>query len=260
MLKFLDVFRKNRDIQTESPERALFLKKFQHFQNLLAGNNHALELIAELEQLCYGAKPFTLETVIERVERLMAQVYDIAEDLNDLSGGKYSTLPEAVERIGAEIFEDLARKRNVEKTSLTIALGRISREQLAEVGGKSANLGEIQSRVHLPVPAGFAVTAYACHHFLQSRGLYRTAQAILKDLNIEDTSRLVDCSNEIQRRILEAPLPVELEEALLREMDSLIAQSGPELRIAVRSSATGEDLKPVLRGSIPRCWALTGQG
>ena len=142
MLKFLDVFRKNRDIQTESPERALFLKKFQHFQNLLAGNNHALELIAELEQLCYGAKPFTLETVIERVERLMAQVYDIAEDLNDLSGGKYSTLPEAVERIGAEIFEDLARKRNVEKTSLTIALGRISREQLAEVGGKSANLGE----------------------------------------------------------------------------------------------------------------------
>ncbi|MGC9963812.1 MAG: PEP/pyruvate-binding domain-containing protein [Syntrophobacteraceae bacterium] len=248
MLKFLDVFRKNRDLQTESPERALFLKKYQHFQNLLAGNNHALELIAELEQLCHGPEPFTLESVTGKVERLMAQVYDIAEDLNALSGGKFPTLSEAVEGIGADIFEDLARKRNVERTSLTLSLGQISRERLSEVGGKSANLGEILNRVHLPAPAGFAVTAYACHHFMESKGLYRMARETLRDLKIEDTPRLVDCSNEIQRRILEAPLPTELEEALLKEMDALIAQSGPELRIAVRSSATGEDSEASFAG------------
>jgi pyruvate,water dikinase len=248
MFKFLDIFRKRRDCQSELPEKALFLKKFQHFQNLLAGNNHALDLIADLEQLCYGSKPFTLESVTEKVERLMAEVYDIAGDLNSLSDGKFPTLSEAVERIGVEIFEDLARKRNVERTSLTLSLDRISREQLSEVGGKSANLGEVLNRVHLPVPAGFAVTAYACHHFMESKGLYGVARALLKDLNIEDTPRLLDRSTEIQRLILDAPLPVELEVALLREIDALTAQSGPDLRIAVRSSATGEDSEASFAG------------
>jgi pyruvate,water dikinase len=248
MLKFLDIFRKSGGFQPESPERALFLEKYQHFQNLLAGNNRALELIADLEQLCYGPKPFTLESVIRKVERLMAQVYDIADDLNALSGGGFPTLSEAARRIGSDIFEDLAGKRKVEKTGLTLSLSRISQERLSEVGGKSANLGEILNRVHLPVPAGYAVTVYACHHFMESEGLYGLAEEILRDLDIEDTPRLVECSQKIQRRILDAPLPAELEEALLKEMDALIAQSGPGLRIAVRSSATGEDSEASFAG------------
>src|SRR5208337_3914422 len=248
------------EFKQESAEKALFQKKYQHFQSLLAGNNNALELITDLEQLCYGSKPFTLESIINRVERLMVQVYDIAEDLEALSGGKFPTLPEVVEHIGASIFKELVRKRSVERTSLTIPLRQISQERLSEVGGKSANLGEVFNRLHLPVPDGFAVTAYACHYFMESNGLFRRAQEILKDLNIEDTPRLVECSKEIQHHVLNAPLPPELEEALLKEMDALVAESGPELRIAVRSSATGEDSEASFAGQHSSVLGVNRQG
>ncbi len=114
MLKWMELFRKSRESKPESAENALFQEKYRHFQSLLAGNNNALELIADLEQVCYGAKPFTLESIIGRVERLMAQVYDIAEELGALSGGKFPTLRAVVEQIGAGIFEELLRKRSIE--------------------------------------------------------------------------------------------------------------------------------------------------
>lgn len=247
MIKIFDIFRKGES-RLDSPEKVLFQKKFQHFQNLLAGNNSALELMTDLELVCYGSKPFTLDYVINRVERLMAHVYDVAEDLDALSGGKYPSLPEAVERIGQSVFHELIRKRTVEKTSLTVPLGQVSLERLSEVGGKAANIGEIFNRVHLPVPRGFAVTAYAYHYFMESNGLYKVAQRIFKDLNIDDTERLMECCDEIQTRILNAPIPSELEEALLREMDLLINALGPGIRIAVRSSATSEDSEASFAG------------
>lgn len=260
MLKFLDIFRKDRGVQADSAEKALFRKKYQHFHSLLAGNNTALELITDLEQICYGSKPFTLDHVVHKVERLMGQVYDIAEDLDALSGGKYPTLPEAVERIGQSVFQELVRKRQVEKTNLTVPLRQISLDRLSEVGGKAANLGEIFNRVHLPVPGGFAVSAYAYHHFMESNGLYRQADRILKELDIDDTASLVECSGEIQTRILSAPLPPELEESLLAEMDALIRDVGCDVRVAVRSSATSEDSEASFAGQHSSVLGVSREG
>ncbi len=248
MLKILDIFRKDKAFQPDSPEKAAFQKKYQHFQNLLVANNHALELITDLEQVCYGSKPFGLDYVVRTVERLTAQVYDIAEELDELSRGRYPSLPEAVERIWHSIFQELLHKKTVEKTGLTIPLRQVSLERLSEVGGKAANLGEISNRVHLPVPRGFSVTAYAYHYFMEANGLYREAERIFRDLDVDDTARLLECSGEMQDRILDSPLPAELEEALLREMDALIRVAGPEVRVAVRSSATSEDSESSFAG------------
>ena len=152
MFKFLDMFRKSKAFQEDSPEKAAFQNKYQHFQNLLAGNNRALEIITDLEQVCYGSKPFTLDYMVEQSERLLSKTYDIAEDLNALSGGKYPGLFDAVEQIGVSILKDLVQKRTVEKTGLTLPLQHLSLDRLSEVGGKAANLGEIYNRIHLPVP------------------------------------------------------------------------------------------------------------
>lgn len=248
MFKFLDMFRKSRAFEEDSPEKAAFQNKYQHFQNLLAGNNRALEIITDLEQVCYGSKPFTLDYMVEQSERLLSKTYDIAEDLNALSGGKYPGLFDAVEQIGVSILKDLVQKRTVEKTSLTLPLQHLSLDRLSEVGGKAANLGEIHNRIHLPVPKGFAVTAYACHQFMHENHLYEESEKILKGLDVNDTERLVFCSEEIQSRIMEAPLPRELEECLLRETDALIAKLGPDVRLAVRSSATSEDSEASFAG------------
>jgi pyruvate, water dikinase len=248
MLKFLDMFRRNRLLQSESSEKTAFQKKYRHFQNLLAGNNRALEIITDLEEVCYGPKPFSLEYVISQSERLVSHVYDIAEDLNALSGGKYPELFDSVEHIGVGILQELVRKRSVEKTSLTLPLQHLSLDRLSEVGGKAANLGEVYNRVHLPVPRGFAVTAYACHHFMQLNRLYEESEKILKGLDVNDTARLLECSREVQSRILEAPLPKDLEACLLKEVDTLLKELGPGIRIAVRSSATSEDSEASFAG------------
>ena len=141
MLNFLDMFRRTRLFQTESPEKAAFQKKYRHFQNLLAGNNRALEIITDLEQTCYGVKPFTLEYVIGQVEKLQARVYDIAEDLNALATGKYDELFDVVEQMGIDILRNLSLKKTIEKTQLTLPLQYISLERLSEVGGESGQPG-----------------------------------------------------------------------------------------------------------------------
>ncbi len=248
MFKFLDMFRRNRMMANDSPEKAAFQKKYRHFQNLLSGNNRALEIITELEEVCYGHKPFGLEFIIGQTERLASRVYDIAEDLNALSGGKYPELFEVVENVSVKVLRDLVQKRTLEKTALTVPLQHISMDRLSEVGGKAANLGEIYNRVHLPVPRGFGVTAYACLHFMESNNLYEQADLILKGLDVEDTERLVDSSEKIKDMILAAPLPQDLEKALFDELLKLEKAYGTGIHLAVRSSATSEDSEASFAG------------
>ncbi|MCU0587694.1 MAG: PEP-utilizing enzyme [Syntrophobacteraceae bacterium] len=248
MLKFLDMFRRSRVFESDSPEKTAFQNKYRHFQNLLAGNNRALEIMTDLEQVCYGPKPFSLEYITRQSEKLVSRVYDIAEDLNALSGGRYEGLFDAVERIGVEILQELVRKRRVDKTFLTIPLQHLSLERASEVGGKAASLGEITNRVHLPVPRGFAVSAYACHHFLEFNRLYDKAEEILKGLDIDDTEKLLNSSRDIHSLILYAPLPPDLEASLMEQMDQIVKERGPEVQMAMRSSATSEDSEASFAG------------
>ncbi|MBF0507062.1 MAG: pyruvate, phosphate dikinase [Nitrospirae bacterium] len=248
MFKFLDMLRKTKPFQRDEAGKTTFQNKYLHFRNLLAGNNHALEIMTDLEQVCYGAKPFSLGSIYDQVEGLLSQARNIAGELNALSGGKYGDLFDSVEKIGAEILQELAKKRTVEKTGLTIPLQYLSLEQVSEVGGKAANLGEIANRVHLPVPPGFAITAYACHYFMNSNNLYSESEKILKDLDVEDTGRLLECSREVQECIMRAPLPADLEASILAEVDVLINKFGPGIRLAVRSSATSEDSEASFAG------------
>ena len=260
MWKFLDMFKKSRMFEEGAPERAAFQRKYKHFQRLLAGNNRALEIITDLEQLCYGPKPFSLDYIIEQSERLISQVYDISEDLNALCDGAHPGLFDAVERIGVGILQDLVQKKTVEKTSYTLSLQHLSLENLSEVGGKAASLGEICNRVHLPVPLGFAITAYACYEFMQENKLYEESERILKGLDINDTEKLVELSQEVRTRILEAPVPGPIEAAIFEEVDRVTKDFGPDILLAVRSSATSEDSEASFAGQHSSVLGVRGAG
>jgi pyruvate,water dikinase len=248
MWKFLDMFRKSKVFQTDSPEKAAFQDKYKNFQNLLAGNNRALEIITDLEQVCYGSKPFSLDYIMDQAQNLVSRVYDISEDLNALSRGKYPGLFDSLEQIGRSVLQELARKKTVEKSSLTLSLQYLSLEHLSEVGGKAASLGEICNRVHLPVPPGFAITAYACHRFMHSNNLYEEVDKILKGLDVDNTEQLRERSRAVQSLIIQAPLPPELESSILDEVSVLNKEFGPNMRLAVRSSATSEDSEASFAG------------
>jgi pyruvate, water dikinase len=246
MFRFFDFFRK-RGLKAASDEHSI-QHTYRSFTSLLRGNNHALELMTELESLLYEGRQFSIDGVVAQTEQLIGTVYDIVEDLNAMSGGKYGELFEATERIGVSVLRDLVRKRKFAARHLLLPLERLSHENVDEVGGKAANLGEIFNRANLPVPKGFALTAYACHHFLKENGLQEFISARMRGLDIADTERLMDIGQQIQERILTARLPLDFERAIAREAEEMCREFGAGLKFSVRSSATCEDSEATFAG------------
>jgi pyruvate,water dikinase len=241
MFKFWEHLSKRRDQTADGTRENLSKQKYRSFKSLLAANNRALELINDLEHHFYQDKPFTLDHIVSQSEALIAEVFTIVEDLNALCEAKYAELFDVAEQIGVKLLADLVRKKNLEKTNLVLPMERLSVENASAVGGKAANLGEVLNRVHLPVPPGFAVTAYACWHFLEKNDLAQFIQEQLRGLDIDDTEDLMRVSQIIQNRIMAADPPLDLQRAIIEASAELQARYGPQLRLAVRSSATSED-------------------
>ncbi|NCC25560.1 MAG: pyruvate, phosphate dikinase [Deltaproteobacteria bacterium] len=223
-------------------------RKYLYFKQLLRHNHLSLNLINDLEDLLFGLRPFSYEEVLTKCEELTAVVYELVEDLNAVSQGKYPELFAVTERIGVQILRGLTRQKKPERTCLVLPLASLSHENQAQAGGKASNLGEIANRVGLPTPRGFVVTAYAGHHFLRSTGLYEAIRERFRGLDISDTDRLDAACRAVQGLIRDTELPEELGLRIRYEAGQLFRELGPGTRLAVRSSATGEDSESSFAG------------
>ena len=113
------------------------------------------------------------------------------------------------------------------------------------VGGKNASLGEMISQLAnagVRVPGGFATTAHAFRVFLAHNGLDKKIADRLSGLNTDDVRALAQCGAEIRRWIVETPLPEALEREIRSHYQTLVGAEGAGVSLAVRSSATAEDL------------------
>ena len=115
----------------------------------------------------------------------------------------------------------------------------IRKSNIAEVGGKGANLGEMAS-VGLPVPGGFVVTAGAYFLFISHNKITEAIREMTSDLDVEDSDQLAKASEMIKSRIMGGEIPPQLRSDILDAYRKL--QPGREPYVAVRSSATAEDL------------------
>lgn len=112
------------------------------------------------------------------------------------------------------------------------------------VGGKNASLGELLSQLTeagIRVPDGFATTAEAFRIFLKESGLEERIHARLETLDVDDVKALAEVGAEIRGWIEAAPFPAELEREI-REFYEWLKDGQEEISVAVRSSATAEDL------------------
>jgi len=122
---------------------------------------------------------------------------------------------------------------------------KLGMQDVARVGGKNASLGEMISSLSdagIRVPEGFATTAEAYQRFLEQDGLDRRIHQALDALDVEDVDALTRCGAQIRQWVMNTPLPPELEQDISRAYRELEAQAGDGLSVAVRSSATAEDL------------------
>jgi pyruvate,water dikinase len=111
------------------------------------------------------------------------------------------------------------------------------------VGGKNASLGEMYRGLAasgVRVPDGFAITADAYRHFMRASGVAATVSRHLDGLQVGDLAQLAERGLAIRHAITAAPLPTDLEDAIVSAYDRL--GDGQAVDVAVRSSATAEDL------------------
>jgi pyruvate, water dikinase len=118
-------------------------------------------------------------------------------------------------------------------------------EDVPMVGGKNASLGEMFRELTsqgVKVPDGFAITAEAYRHFLSEAGLDAQIRGILTGLDTRDMENLRQRGAQIRQAILAAELPTEIEGEIAAAYDSLKGRQLHPADVAVRSSATAEDL------------------
>jgi pyruvate,water dikinase len=126
-----------------------------------------------------------------------------------------------------------------------LKLAELRLANLPEVGGKNASLGEMIGHLAesgVSVPGGFATTAEAYRAHLAAHGLAERIYQRMQGLDIDDLAALTAAGREIRQWIVETPLPESLEQEIRAAYAEMCAEAGLEVAVAVRSSATAEDL------------------
>ncbi|EIU1681928.1 phosphoenolpyruvate synthase [Pseudomonas aeruginosa] len=125
-----------------------------------------------------------------------------------------------------------------------VSLDKLGVHDVEHVGGKNASLGEMISNLAgagVSVPGGFATTAQAYRDFLEQSGLNDRIHAALDALDVDDVSALAKTGAQIRQWVMEAEFPARLDSEI-RQAFAALANGNDNLAVAVRSSATAEDL------------------
>jgi pyruvate,water dikinase len=128
---------------------------------------------------------------------------------------------------------------------LILWFDEIGIEDVPLVGGKNASLGEMYQHLTgkgVAVPHGFAITAYAYRYLLKEAGVEAEIRKVLSDLDTEDMANLAERGEKCRNIIRNAPFPPLLRDAIIEAYKKMEAEYGENVDVAVRSSATAEDL------------------
>jgi pyruvate, water dikinase len=129
--------------------------------------------------------------------------------------------------------------------SLILWFDEVGIADIPLVGGKNASLGEMIQQLTpqgVKVPSGFATTAYAYRYFIKSAGLEAKLRELFRDLNVEDIKNLRLRGKKARSLLTHTPFPEELRDAIATAYESLCEKYNTDTDVAVRSSATAEDL------------------
>lgn len=125
-----------------------------------------------------------------------------------------------------------------------VSLDQLGIQDVEHVGGKNASLGEMISNLSgagVSVPGGFATTAQAYRDFLEQSGLNERIHTALDALDVDDVNALAKTGAQIRQWIMEADFPAQLDADIHRFFTEM-ADGNAQMAVAVRSSATAEDL------------------
>ncbi|MBZ0154792.1 MAG: pyruvate, phosphate dikinase [Alphaproteobacteria bacterium] len=228
--------------------QGVHVKKYRFFKSFLSHNHAALKTMAEMEQLYYGGRPFAPESVRIKYEELLEAVVGAVSSLEGLARREFPRLRDTLSEIDHAVSGDISPVYEPGERILALPFGQVTPSARKLVGAKATNLAFIRNELHLPAPDGFAVTAYAFERFMEENHLWEAVERVFCRNARETSGYAEEASTEIQRLIMNAPVPESLERAILDAYASLERRSGTGIPVAMRSSAVGEDTEATFAG------------
>ena len=146
-------------------------------------------------------------------------------------------------------------KKNLSSSSSVLALKKrkfvlwfdeVTIDDVSYVGGKNASLGEMYrslTKLGVKIPFGFAVTSHAYREFITQSGVKKKIETLLRKGSLKNLKSLQSKGKKIRSLIMDAHFPYELEQAIILAYRNLEKKYGKFVDVAVRSSATAEDLE-----------------
>lgn len=252
--RFFDTINKIRG-KAEGPEKKaaqadaghVFKAKYTAFKRLLDSNAEFLNIQAEIEEKLRGDSMLGMGFVRSRSTMAVYQVMRMVQSLNELTNNRYGRLADALERINSGIEALMEDAPPGSTDQYILWYNSITREMAESVGGKNANLGELKSRLDMPVPEGFAITTRVFYDIFKANDLFEEIKKIRMAMDLENINSINSGSEKIQNRILNARIPDEIREAVLTAYENLAqrvakdSKKPDDIRVALRSSAIGED-------------------
>ncbi|MFH1701185.1 MAG: PEP/pyruvate-binding domain-containing protein [Candidatus Zixiibacteriota bacterium] len=223
----------NSDLQTIQKNFALFL-------GLLEQNNNVLGIMGDMEEKSQGEYLFDIHYIRECLTEIRNGIIQIINKMVALGGPEYESLRVRFNEIDSVLETVLPGQQTIKKDSLTVSFDRLNRNRAYSVGSKNAQLGEMKSRLNMPVPEGFAITARAYQHFVDANDLQARISRRIDSLDIKSYDDLVRIGGEIREMINASPIPLDLVSSILQSYRELIMRTSHGM-ISMRSSAIGED-------------------
>ena len=228
------------EARNEEALRRAFKARCNHFKALLSANKRALAAVATLEEDLKGERLFGMNYVRANCAVIITAVFNMVRHLNALSSDSHTALYDRLKVIQQRISDITSPKIETQAGPLVLPLEWTDFSVTHEVGGKMASLGEAKQRLGSVIPRGFVVTASGFNRFIEANNLQ---EEINRRMQLTDLSRLdavFALSSSLQQLIISSPVPDDLAEAITGHYRTLEAVR-PGVRLAVRSSAIGED-------------------
>ncbi len=221
--------------------------RYRLFRAFLRHNQDALRCMAELEMLYFSGRPFSLLSAKRTYEELFEFLLGAVSLLNSLSNDKYSSLIKICHDLDLAIETHLNSKYVAPVQESVVMLEDLDEKINHVIGQKAYNLALLKKGLGLPVPDGFAVTSYAFDRFMKENRLYQRTEKELSGL-IREPANSEAISQRLQEMMLQAEVPDDIEDEIIKAFELLELKYHRGIRLAMRSSAIGEDTEASFAG------------
>ena len=216
-------------------------EKYEAFKSFLTHDKYAHELMAELEEIYYNPKRVDFQVVTKKYDQMALCVSRMIEELSRICPSRYLTLRDYFKKFDFYIRFMLAPPKYDFSPPFTLKLDEIPTDNPLLVGSKALQLSVIKKNLRLPVPEGFVITTNSFYYFVEYNDLRKEIDEKLSDLDIYSPVSLNNVSKELVALIMGARIPPDIKDAILSAFRKCQWDDVVNVRIAMRSSAVGED-------------------